>query len=229
VSTTIGDGQPQSAAPEQSDAGAAASRTGSSQDTQAEARAAYVAAALHDVERERVRLRDQLETRRAELNRVSTELRSLSRELHLGRRKLSTLEAEAVEQRARFERDYDELLELPGVRKVETVGSMIRVLTEPVVIENEGRRYRIGEFAIELGLDFGVRIVNLNNTSWATGWDHPHVQGGYPCLGNLKEGVELLLGEFQLVPLVSLLLQFLESYDRVSAYGPITLWKREDA
>jgi hypothetical protein len=216
---TLGDGQSRAAE------GGPAAADGAPVD----ARQAYVATCLHDVERERVRLRDQLETRRTELSRISTELRNLSRELHLGRRKLATLEAEAVEQRARFERDYDELLQLPGVRRVEAVGSMIRVLTEPVAIEHEGHRYRIGEFAIELGLDFGVRIVNLNNTSWATGWDHPHVQGGYPCLGNLKEGVEMLLGEFQLVPLVSLLLQFLESYDRVSAYGPITLWKREDA
>jgi len=195
----------------------------------AEMRQAYVAACLHDVERERVRLRDQLETRRAELNRLSTEMRMLSRELHLGRKKLTGLEEETNEERARFERDFDELLALPGVRRVEAIGSMIRVLTEPVVIEHEGHRYRIGEFALELGLDFGIKVVNLNNTSWATGWDHPHVQGGYPCLGNLKEGCEMLLGEFQLVPLVSLLMQFLEAYDRVSAYGPITLWKREDA
>jgi hypothetical protein len=194
----------------------------------AEMRQAYVAACLHDVERERVRLRDQLETRRSELNRLSAEMRMLSRELHLGRKKLTGLEEEATEERARFERDFDELLALPGVRRVEAVGSMIRVLTEPVVIEHEGHRYRIGEFALELGLDMGIKVVNLNNTSWATGWDHPHVQGGYPCLGNLKEGCEMLLGEFQLVPLVSLLLQFLEAYDRVSAYGPISLWKREE-
>ena len=195
----------------------------------AEARQAYVAACLHDVERERVRLRDQLETRRAELTRLSTEMRQLSRELHLGRRKLAGLDEEQAEERARFERDFDELLQLPHVRRVEAVGSMIRVLTEPIEIEYEGHRYRIGEFALELGLDFGIKVVNLNNTSWSTGWDHPHVQGGYPCLGNLKEGCEMLLGEFQLVPLVSLLMQFLESYDRVSAYGPITLWKRVDA
>jgi len=194
-----------------------------------ELRQAYVDACLHDVERERVRLRDQLETRRAELNRLSTEMRMLSRELHSGRRKLAGLEEEAAEERARFGRDFDELLALPGVRRVEAVGSMIRVLTEPVMIDYEGHRYRIGEFAIELSLDFGIKIVNLNNTSWTTGWDHPHVQGGYPCLGNLKEGCEMLLGEFQLVPLVSMLLQFLESYDRPSAYGPITLWKREEA
>ena len=197
--------------------------------TLAEMRQSYVAACLHDVERERVRLRDQLETRRAELSRLSSEMRMLSRELHLGRRKLTGLEEDATEERARFERDFDELLALPGVRRVEAVGSMIRILTEPVVIDYEGHRYRIGEFALELGLDFGIKVVNLNNTSWATGWDHPHVQGGYPCLGNLKEGCEMLLGEFQLVPLVSLLMQFLEAYDRVSAYGPITLWKREDA
>jgi hypothetical protein len=219
---TLGDGHP--AAPAEGEA-AGAGDAG----IQTEARQAYVAACLHDVDRERVRLRDQLETRRAELTRLSTEMRSLSRELHLGRRRLSGLEEEEAQERARFERDYDELLALPGVRRVEAVGSMIRVLTEPVAIDYEGHRYRIGEFAIELGLDFGIRMVNLNNTSWASGWDHPHVQGGYPCLGNLKEGCEMLLGEFQLVPLVSLLLQFLESYDRVSAYGPITLWKREDA
>lgn len=195
----------------------------------AEARQAYVAACLHDVERERVRLRDQLETRRSELNRLSTEMRMLSRELHAGRKRLAGLEEEAAEERGRFERDYDELLALPGVRRVEAVGSMIRVITEPVSIDHEGHRYLIGEFALELSLDFGIKVVNLNNTSWASGWDHPHVQGGYPCLGNLKEGCEMLLGEYQLVPLVSLLLQFLESYDRPSAYGPITLWKREDA
>ncbi len=193
-----------------------------------EMRRAYVAACLHDVERERVRLRDQLETRRSEMSRLSAEMRMLSRELHLGRKKLAGLEEEANEERARFERDFDELLALPGVRRVEAVGSMIRVLTEPIVIDHEDHRYRIGEFALELGLDFGIKVVNLNNTTWATGWDHPHVQGGYPCLGNLKEGCEMLLGEYQLVPLVSLLMQFLEAYDRVSAYGPITLWKRED-
>lgn len=195
----------------------------------AEMRAAYVAACLHDVERERVRLRDQMETRRAELTRVSAELRMLSRELHAGRKKLAGLEEEAAEERARFERDFDEIMALPGVRRVEAVGSLIRVLTDTIFIDYESHRYRIGEFALELGLDFGIKVVNLNNTSWATGWDHPHVQGSYPCLGNLKEGCEMLLGEFQLVPLVSLLMQFLESYDRVSAYGPITLWKREDA
>jgi hypothetical protein len=219
---TLGDGR--SALPEAAEVTAAADPA-----ILSEARQAYVAACLHDVDRERVRLRDQLETRRAELTRLSNEMRGLSRELHLGRKRLAGLEEEEAQERARFERDYDDLVALPGVRRVEAVGSMIRVLTEPISIENEGHRYRIGEFAIELGLDFGIRVVNLNNTSWASGWDHPHVQGGYPCLGNLKEGCEMLLGEFQLVPLVSLLLQFLESYDRVSAYGPITLWKREDA
>lgn len=195
----------------------------------ADLKAAYVAACLHDVERERVRLRDQMEKRRAELARVSTEMRMLSRELHAGRKKLAGLEEEAAEEKARFERDFDEIMSLPGVRRVEAVGSMVRVITDTIRIEYEGHRYRIGEFALELGLDMGIKVVNLNNTSWATGWDHPHVQGNYPCLGNLKEGCEMLLGEFQLVPLVSLLLQFLESYDRPSAYGPITLWKREDA
>jgi len=192
-------------------------------------RQAYIDACLHDVERERVRLRDQLETRRAELARLSAEMRSLSRELHLGRKRLTGLDAAEADDRARFGRDFDELMALPGVRRVEAMGSMIRVLTDPIVIGYEGNRYRIGEFALELGLEIGIRAVNLTNTSWTTGWDHPHVQGGHPCLGNLKEGCEMLLGEFQLVPLVSLLLQFLESYDRVSAYGPITLWKREDA
>ena len=70
----------------------------------------------------------------------------------------------------------------------------------------------------------GIRVVNLNNASPKSGWDHPHVQAGQPCLGNLREGFEKLLGECTLVPLVAMLLQFLETYTPATAYCSIDLW-----
>ena len=129
----------------------------------------------------------------------------------------------------RLERQYDDLSNLPGVRAVEVDGNCVRVLTTPISIPNDGRIYRIGDFAIDLDLDHGIRMRNLANTSRSTGWDHPHVQGGAPCLGNLQEGAEMLLGELEFVTLPTLMIQFLETYNPTTAYGPITLWESIEA
>jgi len=105
-------------------------------------------------------------------------------------------------------------------------GSVIRVLTDEIVVEHEGQRYKIGRFGLELDLEAGLRVVNLENTGDRSSWDHPHVQAGLPCLGNLREGFEKLLGECQIVPLVSMLIQFLDTYNPETAYCPIEHWEK---
>jgi hypothetical protein len=189
-------------------------------------RAAYVEACARYGRRERARLQEEIATRDARLARLGDELRAVSRERDNSRRRLATVDAVLATEQGRFERDFEALSALPGVRGVEIDDALIRVLTEPVIILHEGASYRIGEFAIDVDLDRGVRISNLSNTSRTPGWDHPHVQATLPCLGNLQEGCEILLGQLEIVPLVSLLLQFLETYNPVTAYGPISLWER---
>jgi hypothetical protein len=156
---------------------------------------------------------------------LSERLRAASRSLHVARLRLAGLEASLAGERDRLELDFDQLLRLAHVRDVEVDGSTVRLLTDEVVIEHDGRRHRIGSFAIGLHLERGVRIDNLANTGAKPEWDHPHVQAGLPCLGNLRDGLDKLLGECQLVPVASMLVQFLETYDPDTAYCPIELWE----
>jgi hypothetical protein len=189
-------------------------------------RSAYVAACGRYAQLERARLESEIAERDARLATLGAELRAVSRERANARRRLAGVDAMLAAEADRFERDFDVLVSMPGVRELELGEDQIRIMTEPIVIEHEGARYDIGDFAVEVDLDRGIRIINLRNTSSSTGWDHPHVQGTVPCLGNLQEGCEILLGQLELVPLVSLLLQFLDTYDPTTAYGPITLWRR---
>ena len=144
-------------------------------------------------------------------------------------KQLTAAESVIASDRLQFERDYEDLLTLPGVRGVEVHGHAVTVHTEPIIIDWEGARYRIGEFALLLDFEHGIQIVNLKNTGPKVGWDHPHVQGHLPYLGNMRDGFEKLLGECQLVPLVSMMLQYLETYHPDTAYTPIEQWQREPA
>ena len=190
------------------------------------ARAAYVAACAGIGRAERAKLEAEIGERDARLVQLGAEIRAVSRERHNARRRLAGVVEMAESEATRFERDFDTLVSLPGVSSVEVADNRVRVVTDRVLLEHGGDRYDIGDFAIDIDLDRGVRILNLRNTSSSSGWDHPHVQGTVPCLGNLQEGCELLLGQLEIVPLVSLLLQFLDTYDPTTAYGPITLWRR---
>jgi hypothetical protein len=156
---------------------------------------------------------------------LSERLRAASRSLHVARLRLAGLEASLAGERARLELDFDQLLRLAHVRDVQVDGSTVRLLTDEIVIEHDRRRFRIGAFAIGLDLGRGVRIDNLANTGPKPEWDHPHVQAGLPCLGNLRDGLDKLLGECQLVPVASMLVQFLETYDPATAYCPVELWE----
>jgi hypothetical protein len=60
-------------------------------------------------------------------------------------------------------------------------------------------------------------------------WIHPHVQGGRPCLGNVRVGVEKYIGLGEMAAAAQLVLAFLSTYDPAHAYCPITRWPRVDA
>lgn len=194
-----------------------------------EPRQAYVTACMSFGEAERTRLQEEIEQKRVRLAQLSDEVRAVSRTLHAARRRLQAIESIASLERHQFEADFDELLSLPHVRSIELEGTRIRLLTEPIVIEHLGQRYRIGEFALDVDLVRGLQVSNLNNTGPKDGWDHPHIQAGFPCFGNLRDGFEKLLGECQIVPLVSMVIQFLETYTPETAYCSIDLWAKEEA
>lgn len=190
------------------------------------AKSAFVRSCMANVEAERERMQKEINKGAEAISQLSAQLRSASRSLHLARRRLAALKELLAAEQIQFERDFDQLVSLPLVQGVEVHGSAIRVLTDEITIEHDGHRYKIGRFALELDLEEGLRIINLDNTGDRSAWDHPHVQASLPCLGNLREGFEKLLGECQIVPLVSMLLQFLGSYNPETAYCPIEHWQK---
>jgi hypothetical protein len=190
---------------------------------------AFVRACMAQGEGERERLQVEVDAGAARVLQLSDELRAASRSLHGARRGLEALKETLARERASFRSDFDQLAALPHVASIDVDGSRVRVRTDAIIVRHGGARYRIGEFALELDLEHGVRMVNLQNTGEKPGWDHPHVQGQRPCLGNLRIGIDKLLAECQLVPLTAMLVQFLETYNPESAYCPIERWERVDA
>lgn len=189
---------------------------------------AFAEACMRHSETELLRAEAELEASQSRVSDLSRELVRTVRATHAARLRLDALRQATSEERTRRERDFEDLLKLPRVKGASVDGGVIRVLTEPVILEHEGNSYLIGEFALELDLAGDVKVRNLKNTITKGGWEHPHVQGKVPCLGNLRDGVLKLLGELELVPLVSMLIQFLESYVPETAYCGVESWRVVD-
>jgi hypothetical protein len=189
-------------------------------------RHAYVAACVRHVHETNAGAVEDIGTLDRRLARLGAEMRAVSRQRAIAQRRAVAAARDHGDPEPRFASDYEALIALPGVASVAVEAGRISVTTTPVAIMHEGESYLIGSFAILVDFEHGVRISNIANTSQRTGWDHPHVQGTAPCLGNLQEGCEILLGQVELVPLVSLLIQFLDTYQPETAYAPITLWRR---
>ena len=161
---------------------------------------------------------------RAQIAELSRRLVALERRVRASSARLAelcssdgSLEAFAAEQ-------FEIIVALPGVRDVAEDGSCLRLETEPVVIDWEGRRYALGAFRLSLDLAGDVRVDSLEHLGPKSGWDHPHVQDGLPCLGNLRPGILKLIADFELALAAQLLLDFLTTYQPETAYTPIEGW-----
>jgi len=172
----------------------------------------------------------QVRATEGELASVSTEIGELSRKLVALERKLRAgsgrvAELSSISDVERFAGEqYERLLALSHVASVDVRQGQLVVDTDDVTIEWEGRRYRLGEYRIALDLAGDVRIDSLDHLGPKAGWDHPHIQAGLPCLGNLRPGVLKLIAEFELALAAQLLLEFLTIYQPETAYTPIEDW-----
>ncbi len=168
---------------------------------------------------------DALTRELAELERdlatSGRQLRSLERRLGLAERRL----AELGRQEASVEslvRDFDRLTKLPGVTDVEVREGALRVYTEVIVIPYGTRRYKLGRFRLDLHFDGRVFLRNLTNRHET--YDHPHVDNGRPCLGNIQEWVQRLLAQREFVAACEVLLQYLRTVNPADWRKAVTFW-----
>lgn len=142
------------------------------------------------------------------------------------RKKLQQLLESSVEVDKTFAEEFDKLCAVPGVERVRVADGVIKVFTEQVDINYEGRLYDIGRFRLDIytsGSNGGVRAYNLTRT--VEGRNHPHVEGsGYCCLGNVHDGVAKLIGEYQYSVLAQIMCQYLRTVNPSDWYQSITDW-----
>ena len=177
-----------------------------------------------------VHLRDTDRTE-ADLASIPAELAELSRRFVTLDRKLI-----ASTKDSRLTTDMDvmrvatvEIGRLRALHGVSTISinrqpRQLVVETSDVVVEWNHQSFRLGRYQLIIALDGDVRIESIDHLGPKSHWDHPHVQGGLPCLGNLREGVLKLIAEYELALAVQVLLDFLTTYDPESAYTPIEGW-----
>jgi hypothetical protein len=174
-------------------------------------------------DRRRRELEERIATDTELVESLSERLRQAVRRVHLARRDLAEVDGHrtAIDGQAEIER----IRRLPLVRDVTASPDGLGIETRPILVESDGQTYDLGCFRVLIGLQDGVR-VDADRDDRASGWIHPHVQGGRPCLGNVRVGVEKSIGLGELLAATQLVLAFLATYDAEHAYCPIARWPR---
>src|SRR5208283_197093 len=125
----------------------------------------------------------------------------------------------------RAEAEFDHLQHLvPSLyKKISLNENELIALTYPIDIEFDGAEYDMGDFEVKIGLqDAGLTIHNL--TKQVDGYDHPHVNDGSACLGNISSGLIKMLAEFEFFGALQMIHTFLHSYNSDSPYLTIEHW-----
>lgn len=173
------------------------------------------------------------------INNMQKDLVKLIREVHGAERKLEQLSACKGTELERYAKEFESLAKVPGVEDVQVADGVIKVFTEHIYITPDGYpndTFDIGKFRIEIytsGSNGGIKFFNL--TRQGTGKDyntnHPHVQtNGTPCLGNIKEQVASLIGEYEYSAVAQLGIQYLEEVNLEDSAGKniFNCWPRKE-
>jgi hypothetical protein len=111
--------------------------------------------------------------------------------------------------------------------ELDTGDGKITVYTNDIYIDHDDHDdhdYYIGKFKIDIQLSSSViKITNLEKK--VKGYHHPHIsQDGTPCLGNISSTVYYLLIHQDIYQLITLLIEFLKSYNEQNPYVGIEHW-----
>ncbi|MFQ5656618.1 MAG: hypothetical protein ACE5G5_03690 [Candidatus Methylomirabilales bacterium] len=150
--------------------------------------------------------------------RITTE----TRRLHAYQQRFNTLRGTPSTPEQHL-RDLDQLKGLPEIRELQVQDGRITVFTTPLQVEYGGREFHLGSFRIEISFSGDIRIRNLTDALGA--YDHPHIYQGRPCLGNIREGVAKMIGQYQFVAAVYVLLDFLKTVNPKDWRIPIVYWQ----
>lgn len=146
-----------------------------------------------------------------------------TRHLQACRRRLRRLRGELLQDEDDVTRELDLLHQLSDVADVTASRTGLRILTRAIQAEHGGKVYALGTFQIDFSYSGEITIRNL--TSRHGYYDHPHIWDGNACLGNIREGLAKLIGEFQLAAASEVLLDFLKTINPKDWHVSIERWR----
>ncbi len=144
------------------------------------------------------------------------------------RRLLNALRNQPAAAEQRVKAEFDHVAAMPEVVSIELgQGNTVIIYTETIYIQYNSYRYHIGMFKITIDYSKGS-VTFYNMTQRIDGYQHPHVDAlGIGCFGNIDEAVHKLVKDYSFEPLISLLIQYLQSYFHDNPHRNITAWPRE--
>lgn len=154
-------------------------------------------------------------------NQYQKKLIEILREKEIRERQLQGLMEGSAQREQKFRTEFDALWNTPGVENIVTEAATVSIFTEHIYIDEpeSGTTFDIGKFRIDIRLDAdggGIKFFNLTRKGAGPrdGFNvqHPHVKfDGTPCLGNITEVVHQLLGDYEILTLAQICLQFLRT------------------
>ena len=169
--------------------------------------------------------RDRIKGNDEEAGDMERQILNLRRQIHTDTQALEALDGTKGQWKQKAHKEFENLQHLipnyyEGFRIDD--GKLI-AKTHEVSISYDGCSYDIGVFEVKITLATGdLEIANL--THEVDGYEHPHISGGRPCLGNIGKGVIRMLAEFELFGALQMIHSFLHSYNEDSPYHKIEHW-----
>ncbi|MFQ5882250.1 MAG: hypothetical protein ACE5I9_07230 [Candidatus Methylomirabilales bacterium] len=189
---------------------------------QAKVRQAYLQECRCHIQEETTFLEREINFIEDNLEEYARRITVETRRLSAYQQRLNTLQGTQTANEQHL-RGLDQLRELPEVQEVQIQDGRITVFTTPLQVEYGGRQFHLGSFRVEISFAGDIRIRNLTDSLGA--YDHPHIYQGRPCLGNIREGIAKMIGEYQFVAAVYVLLDFLKTVNPKDWRIPIVYWQ----
>lgn len=121
--------------------------------------------------------------------------------------------------------EFDKLVQHPDIESVSINGNILEVLTGPIYIAHGPKVYDIGKFKISLPVNPNAYIVKMVNlTRKRRGTDHPHVNNGNPCLGNIQECLPDIIASRQFAAAINVCIQYLKSSHEGGHLSKLDSW-----
>lgn len=178
------------------------------------------------------RLNIALERNKAYISQHVQTIDSYQREIISSAGKLASLKRDIASQEAEIAKlsaggIVESIKRIPGVESVGPHRNNLRVVTESILIDTSVARYEMGRYNIDYTStgSYSITAVDRNHVEKISGADHPHVNGGKPCLGNVSEiTINVASGELDIA--TALIIDFLKSFTPGGAFVSIDRWPK---